>query len=162
MKRFRLAALAIAVGLLATLALAATGYGRSAHPAAKSAGNIEVFSLWGGSEQDAFLKVTAAFTQATGINVTYTAGRDFITEITARLAAGNPPDIAIVPRPGYLASLVKEGVLKDHACRRLGFGRNEVPDLSLRVRGFIDQALNGELRNKAHSDDSGHGNVAEP
>jgi len=113
MKRFRLAALAIAVGLLATLALAATGYGRSAHPAAKSAGNIEVFSLWGGSEQDAFLKVTAAFTQATGINVTYTAGRDFITEITARLAAGNPPDIAIVPRPGYLASLVKEGVLKD-------------------------------------------------
>jgi len=113
MKRFRLAALAIAVGLIATLALAATGYGRSAHPAAKSAGNIEVFSLWGGSEQDAFLKVTAAFTQATGINVTYTAGRDFITEITARLAAGNPPDIAIVPRPGYLASLVKEGVLKD-------------------------------------------------
>jgi alpha-glucoside transport system substrate-binding protein len=113
MKRFRLAVLAIAVALLATLALAATGYGRSAHPAAKSAGNIEVFSLWGGSEQDAFLKVTAAFTKATGISVTYTAGRDFITEITARLAAGNPPDVAIVPRPGYLASLVKEGVLKD-------------------------------------------------
>src|SRR5712691_7053145 len=113
MKRFRLAALAIAVGLIATLALAATGYGRSAHPAAKSAGNIEVFSLWGGSEQDAFLKVTAAFTQATGIDVKYTSGRDFTTEISARLAAGNPPDIAIVPRPGYLASLAKQGVLKD-------------------------------------------------
>jgi alpha-glucoside transport system substrate-binding protein len=113
MKRFRLASLAIAVGLLVALTLAASGYGRSQHPAAKSAGNIEVFSLWGGSEQDAFLKVTDAFTKATGIGVTYTSGRDFITEITARLAAGNPPDIAIVPRPGYLASLVKQGALKD-------------------------------------------------
>jgi len=113
MKRFRLTALAIAVGLVVALALAATGYGRSQHPAARNAGNIEVFSLWGGSEQAAFLKVTDAFTKNTGIGVTYTAGRDFITEITARLAAGNPPDIAIVPRPGYLQSLVKQGVLKD-------------------------------------------------
>jgi alpha-glucoside transport system substrate-binding protein len=103
----------VGLGLLVAAALATSGYGRSAHPASKSAANIEVFSLWGGSEQDAFLKVTAAFKAATGINITYTAGRDFITDITARLAAGNPPDIAIVPRPGYLASLAKQGVLKD-------------------------------------------------
>lgn len=113
MRRFRLAAVTMVVGLLAALALTATGYGRTQHQSAKSAGSIEVFSLWGGSEQDAFLKVTAAFTKATGIDVKYTAGRDFITEITARLAAGNPPDIAIVPRPGYMASLVKQGALKD-------------------------------------------------
>src|SRR5206468_257449 len=48
----------------------------------------------------------------TGIDVKYTSGRDFTTDIGARLAAGNPPDIAIVPRPGYLASLARRGVLK--------------------------------------------------
>jgi alpha-glucoside transport system substrate-binding protein len=113
MRRLRLAVLVSVLGLLVAAAFAAAGSGKSSHPAAKSAGSIEVFSLWGGSEQDAFLKVTAAFEQQTGIKVNYTAGRDFITDITARLAAGNPPDIAIVPRPGYLASLVKQNVLKD-------------------------------------------------
>lgn len=99
------ALIAVLLGAFATTA----GYGSKARHSAKT---IEVFSLWGGSERDAFLKVTAAFTQQTGINVQYTAGRDFITEIRTRLAAGNPPDIAIVPRPGFLATLVHEGVLK--------------------------------------------------
>jgi alpha-glucoside transport system substrate-binding protein len=96
--------------LLSASILAATGYGRSSHHQAAS---IEVYSLWGGSEKAAFLKVTDAFTKASGINVNYTSGRDFTTEISSRLAAGNPPDIAIVPRPGYLSSLAKQGVLKN-------------------------------------------------
>ncbi len=112
-KPFRLAFPALVAGALAALAFTAAGYGQSRHHAARTAGSIEVFSLWGGSEQDAFLKVADAFTKASGIAVKYTSGRDFITDITARLAAGNPPDIAIVPRPGYLQSLVKQGALKD-------------------------------------------------
>jgi alpha-glucoside transport system substrate-binding protein len=100
-----------AVALIALLAAitATASFGGSQK---RSAGSIEVFSLWGGSEQAAFLQVTHQFTKDTGINVKYTSGRDFITEITARLAAGNPPDIAVVPRPGYLATLVREKVLK--------------------------------------------------
>src|SRR5439155_10018354 len=39
--------------------------------------------------------------------------RDFTTASSSRRAASNPPDIAIVPRPGYLASLAKQGVLKN-------------------------------------------------
>ena len=113
MRRRRLLVLAVAAGALAAAALAATGYGRTTHPAKHSAGSIEVFSLWGGSEKDAFLKVVDQFQKNTGVNVTYTSGRDFTTDISTRLAAGNPPDIAIVPRPGYLASLAKQGVLKD-------------------------------------------------
>lgn len=109
-RRRRLVVLTVALAAVVAAAMAASGYGRSTH---RSAGSIEVYSLWGGSEQQAFLNVTAAFTKATGINVTYTSGRNFTTEIAARLAAGNPPDIAIVPRPGYLASLAKQGVLKD-------------------------------------------------
>jgi alpha-glucoside transport system substrate-binding protein len=90
--------------------LTATSVG--AKPAKRSANSIEVLSLWGGTEKDAFLKVTAAFTKDTGIKVTYTSARDFIPEIRTRLAAGNPPEIGILPRPGYIGTLAKEGALK--------------------------------------------------
>jgi alpha-glucoside transport system substrate-binding protein len=98
--------------LLALVVAAITATAISAKPAKRNANSIEVLSLWGGSEKDAFLKVTAAFTKATGINVQYTAARDFIPDIRTRLAAGNPPDIGILPRPGYIGTLAKQGALK--------------------------------------------------
>jgi len=98
--------------LLALVISAVAATAISAKPAKRNANSVEVLSLWGGSEKDAFLKVTAAFTKATGINVQYTAARDFIPDIRTRLAAGNPPDIGILPRPGYIGTLAKQGVLK--------------------------------------------------
>jgi alpha-glucoside transport system substrate-binding protein len=100
----------LAVALVVAATFAATA---SSKPAARSAGSIEVLSLWGGSEKDAFLKVTAAFKAATGINVEYTSARDFVPVIRTRLAAGNPPDVAIIPRPGVLSDLAKQGAVKD-------------------------------------------------
>ena len=97
---------------LAVLAAGLTATAISAKPTKRSAGSIEVLSLWGGSEKDAFLKVTDAFTKATGIKVNYTSARDFIPEIRTRLAAGNPPEIGILPRPGYITTLAKQGALK--------------------------------------------------
>jgi alpha-glucoside transport system substrate-binding protein len=87
---------------LAVLAAGLTATAISAKPTKRSAGSIEVLSLWGGSEKDAFLKVTAAFTAKTGTKVEYTSVRDFIPAVRTRLAAGNPPDIGILPRPGYI------------------------------------------------------------
>jgi alpha-glucoside transport system substrate-binding protein len=114
----RLLAVAVGLGLVSTV-LAGAGYGRTTVPHAKQAGTINVLSLWGGSEKDAFIKVTNAFTKKTGIKVEYETARDFIPAIRTRLAAGNPPDVAIVPRPGYLASLAREGAFKDLS--KMGF-----------------------------------------
>jgi alpha-glucoside transport system substrate-binding protein len=97
---------------LAILAAGLTASAISAKPTKRSAGSIEVLSLWGGAEKDAFLKVTAAFTRQTGIKVEYTSARNFIPEIRTRLAAGNPPDIGILPRPGYVGTLAKDNALK--------------------------------------------------
>jgi len=108
-QRRRFITLAVA---LAVLGAALTASAVSAKPTKRSAGSIEVLSLWGGSEKDAFLKVTAAFTAKTGIKVEYTSARDFIPEIRTRLAAGNPPEIGILPRPGYITTLAKQGALK--------------------------------------------------
>ena len=109
MRRKSLIASAVA---LAVIAAGLTATAISAKPTKRSANSIEVLSLWGGSEKDAFLKVTDAFTKATGIKVNYTTSRDFIPEIRTRLAAGNPPDIGILPRPGYITTLAKQGALK--------------------------------------------------
>ena len=99
---------AIAFALVAVVvgSVAATANGK------RNASSIEVLSLWGGSEKDAFLKVTSAFTKSTGIDVKYTSARNFIPDIRTRLAAGDPPDIAILPRPGYVGTLAAQNVLK--------------------------------------------------
>lgn len=108
-RRKRFITLAVA---LAVLGAGLTATAISAKPTKRSAGSIEVLSLWGGSEKDAFLKVTSAFTDKTGIKVEYTSARDFIPEIRTRLAAGNPPEVGILPRPGYITTLAKQGALK--------------------------------------------------
>lgn len=107
-RRSWLVLLAVVLGAIAAT-FAATA---SSKPAARKAGTIEVLSLWGGSEKDAFLKVTAAFTQKTGVKVEYTTARDFVPVIRTRLAAGNPPEVAIIPRPGVLSDLAKQGAVK--------------------------------------------------
>lgn len=110
-RRSWLIALTVAlVGAVVIGITAAAGYGSKAKRSAKS---IEVLSLWGGSEKDAFLKVTAAFTQKTGIDVKYTTARDFVPVLRTRIAAGDPPDIAIMPRPGVMADFAHEGSIKN-------------------------------------------------
>jgi len=108
-RRSWLVLLAVVTGAIAAT-FAATA---SSKPAARSAGSIEVLSLWGGSEKAAFLKVTDAFTAKTGVKVEYTTARDFVPVIRTRLAAGNPPEVAIIPRPGVLSDLAKQGAVKD-------------------------------------------------
>lgn len=123
MKRRSWLVLAVVVVAGAAGLVASGSYGGKAKPAATKQGKtIKVFSLWGGSEKAAFLKVTARFTKNTGIKVEYESARDFIPAIRTRLAAGNPPDVAIVPRPGYLATLAREGVFKE--LNKLGLSKS--------------------------------------
>jgi alpha-glucoside transport system substrate-binding protein len=75
-------------------------------------GTLDVLSLWGGSEEQAFKNVLADFTQKTGIQVNYEGVRtDYATVLQGRLTANNPPDIAIIPGIGFLRSFAKAGSL---------------------------------------------------
>jgi alpha-glucoside transport system substrate-binding protein len=105
MKRTRL--LPIAALAAFALALGACG-GDDNGGTAEGDGNITVFSLWGGSEQEAFQKVLDRFTEDTGIETKYESARDFLPVIRTRLAADNPPDVAIIPRPGVVAELARD------------------------------------------------------
>jgi alpha-glucoside transport system substrate-binding protein len=103
----RLAALTLVV----SLAIIAAGCGGGGGGTKKGTGTVSVLSLWGGSEQEAFQKVLTAFTQKTQIKTKYESARDFLPVIRSRIAAGNPPMVAIIPRPGIVSDLANEGSL---------------------------------------------------
>jgi len=47
------------------------------------------------------------FEDCTGAKVTYEGSKEFEAQLKVRVEAGNPPDIAYVPQPGLLQTLVK-------------------------------------------------------
>ncbi|GEA87665.1 ABC transporter substrate-binding protein [Cellulomonas cellasea] len=48
------------------------------------------------------------FVDCTGVEIDYEGSREFEAQLPVRLTAGNPPDIAYVPQPGFLKSLVAD------------------------------------------------------
>jgi len=105
--------------LVVALALVAAGCGGDDEGSSKGTGTVTVLSLWGGSERAAFQKVLAGFTEETGIKTKYETARDFLPVVRTRLAAGNPPMVAIVPRPGIVADLAQDGSLISFADLKL-------------------------------------------
>jgi alpha-glucoside transport system substrate-binding protein len=88
--------------------------GASGGPATSGeAGTLNVLSLWGGSEEEAFKAVLEDFTAKTGWGVNYEADRQtYSTTLQSRITGGNPPDIAIIPGIGFLRRFAKDGSLK--------------------------------------------------
>jgi alpha-glucoside transport system substrate-binding protein len=124
----------LALPIAAVMLITACGGGGSAAPAGSGAaaspstaagspagpggsvtagGSINVLSLWGGSEEEAFKAVLTDFTAKTGIAVNYEADRQtYSTTLQSRITGGNPPDIAIIPGIGFLRRFAKDGSLK--------------------------------------------------
>ncbi|RPF23256.1 ABC transporter substrate-binding protein [Myceligenerans xiligouense] len=48
------------------------------------------------------------FEECTGVTVEYEGSREMEAQLPVRVQAGNPPDIAILPQPGLLSTLVNE------------------------------------------------------
>lgn len=119
MSKFRLVAPFMIVMLVLTACPAGDG-GAGASPGdagdggevAAGDGTIEVTSLWGGAEAEAFEAVLAAFEEAEGITVEYTSVRqEYATVLNNRLAQNDPPDVAIIPGIGFLRSFARDDLL---------------------------------------------------
>ncbi|MDP8959529.1 MAG: extracellular solute-binding protein [Actinomycetota bacterium] len=72
---------------------------------------VRVMASWGGDEAAGFFEVLEAFTAETNIPVQYEGQRELPTVLPTRVAGGNPPDVAMVPRPGIVGGFVADGVL---------------------------------------------------
>ena len=74
---------------------------------------LEVAGVWVGEDQAKLENALVRFEQETGIAVHYTStGPDITAALIARVEAGTPPGVAILPSPGILADLAGRGALK--------------------------------------------------
>ena len=117
LRRRSLLVLVTAVVLALTTAAVAIGiaiYGSKSTSQATvgSAQNpITVLAAGDESEQAALSEVLNAFETKTGLKTQLETVRDFLPAIRRRIA-GKPPMLAIIPSPGILADLAREGELK--------------------------------------------------
>jgi alpha-glucoside transport system substrate-binding protein len=101
--------LRLAVSLLVVLA----AWGCSVPSGTEIGGTVQVLGSWEGPEQDAFMTMVAPFEQRTGVRIEYTSSRDLQGVLERGIAAGDPPDVAGLPGPGFLARFARSGGLKD-------------------------------------------------
>lgn len=78
---------------------------------AEEVGTVEVLGVWGADELASFEAMVAPWEEDTGGNMEFTGTRDLIAVLTTRVEAGDPPDIAILPNPGQMAELARDGEL---------------------------------------------------
>lgn len=74
---------------------------------------VEVAAVWTATEQANIQKVLDEFAAQTGATVTFTStGNDIATVLGTRITGGNPPDVALLPQPGLMTSLVQQNALQ--------------------------------------------------
>ncbi|MFZ2097628.1 MAG: extracellular solute-binding protein [Anaerolineales bacterium] len=73
--------------------------------------SLQIIGPWISSEADAFEYVLDGFREKTGIDVTFEGTADVNAPLTTRIAAGNPPDLAILAVAKGLKDLVAQGAL---------------------------------------------------
>ena len=106
-----------------------TGVAACVIGASAALADVSVMGSWGGDEEAGFRELLDAFTQKTGIAVDYEGDREVTVLVKTRLAGGNPPDIAMIPRPGEIAALARDGAiipltdLVDEALIRENYGQ---------------------------------------
>jgi len=72
-------------------------------------GTVRISGGITGSEADALQKVFDDWSADSGVKVEYTGDKGFEGNIVTKVTGGDAPDIAIVPQPGLLKTLVETG-----------------------------------------------------
>ena len=70
---------------------------------------VEVYTTIQGVELDQMVETTAVFEECTGITVEWVGTQEAETQINVRAAAGDAPELMIIPQPGLLNRLVGDG-----------------------------------------------------
>jgi len=110
----RIYAVAAAATAVTLMAVSAAGGGPSNRQAPNISGTVSIISEATGAEQEHFKNVLEDFEKVyPDIDTKYTsAGRNLTTILSTQVAGGNPPDVALIPQPGYIKELVKKKALK--------------------------------------------------
>lgn len=105
----RAMALGVSTSIIGSF-LAACGSSSGSTPASGTT-NVDLLTTWGSTELDSFNAVVMPFQQQSGIQVAVEGTRDLNTVLTTRVRGNDPPNIAILPNPGKMQELAKQGAL---------------------------------------------------
>ena len=104
---------------VATLSLVATVFTATSAKAADCADyaqfgkfsnkTVKVFAGIRGVEATTMQEIFKTFTACTGITIAYEGTDQFETLLPVRVKGGNAPDLAIIPQPGLVATMVETG-----------------------------------------------------
>ncbi|WP_454129124.1 ABC transporter substrate-binding protein [Microbacterium aurum] len=113
MSRRRWIAPLAVIGVAAfALAGCAEGGGDGGTESGAAGGTVRISGGITGSEADALQKVFDDWSKDSGVTVQYTGDKGFEGNIVTKVTGGDAPDIAIVPQPGLLKTLVETGEVK--------------------------------------------------
>jgi alpha-glucoside transport system substrate-binding protein len=130
MTKFRVLAVAVALTAAAAAILVAASVGgatpKKQHVNTAVSGTVSIISEATGAEQKNFQNVLDDFQKLyPNVKVKYTsAGRQLPTILSTAVAGGNPPDMALIPQPGFLKQLVQKKALKPITFLRPTIKRN--------------------------------------
>jgi len=106
----RILPLAVIGGLL----LAACGTSNAPTSSSQQGGSVSLWAEWSSNEQNAFQGALQPYQTQSGTTVNYSSkGSNIDTVLEAAVAGGAPPDIALIPDPGTLQTLAKQGKITD-------------------------------------------------
>lgn len=105
----RRATVGLGLVAIATLILAGCAEGDSSGGGGQSGATVRISGGITGTEADALNQSFEQFTKDTGIKVEYTGDKGFEGNIVTKVSGGDAPDIAIVPQPGLLKTLIGTG-----------------------------------------------------
>lgn len=78
------------------------------------------------------------FTECTGVEIEYEASREFEAQLLVRIQAGNAPDIAFLPQPGLLRTIVRDTGTIVPAPEAVAANVDEFFDPALKEYGTVD------------------------
>jgi alpha-glucoside transport system substrate-binding protein len=105
------ALVAVAVAGLASGCLSSGGGGSSSGEgtaAGPGKSTIEIMYGLGPDTEPGFKADVQKWASANGITIKFTKAASWDTEIRARVAGGNPPDVGLFPQPGLMCDLAKQ------------------------------------------------------
>jgi len=99
--------------MLAVTALAVAACSSGTGSGGKSSSKtVTVYTGFSGDQATRFADMIAPFEKQTGIKVTHVDIANVQTALTTRVAAGNPPDIALIPQPGLVNGYAAQGKIQ--------------------------------------------------
>jgi alpha-glucoside transport system substrate-binding protein len=99
---------AAVVAAVAAVVAATTLASCSSRPV-RSSSVVTVFGTLSDADVDDFMASVTDFESSTGIDVRYVGSSNFEADLLERLRRGDPPDLALLPQPGLLDTLVEDG-----------------------------------------------------